>query len=142
MSGDKKSSDFAAKPRRLEGSAGFSLVEILVALTITLVVVMALAAGTAAVSRMSGNSAGLVRQTASMEEVATSLSVIPWANLPAGTACDTATGGYERCVTTTNVNSKTKQFTIVVTPEDPRIAPDTLVVERGSASTTNPFNSP
>jgi hypothetical protein len=101
---------------------------------------MALAAGTAAVSRMSGTSAGLVRQTASMEEVATSLSVIPWANLPAGTACDTATGGYERCVTTTDVDARTKAFTIVVTPDDPRLAADTLVIERGLGAGQNPFN--
>jgi prepilin-type N-terminal cleavage/methylation domain-containing protein len=132
-----------ALKRRLATKRGFSLVEIMVALTITLIVVMALAAGTAAVARMSGNAAGLVRQTASMEEVATSLSVIPWANLPAGTTCDTVTGGgAQRCVTTTNVNTKTKRFTIIVTPEDPRVPPDTLVVERGRGTVTNPFNSP
>jgi prepilin-type N-terminal cleavage/methylation domain-containing protein len=125
----------------VRGREGFSLIEIMVALTITLVVVMALAAGTASVSRMSGNAAGLVRQTASMEEVATSLTAIPWANLPSGTTCDTATGGYERCVTATDVNSRTKSFTIIVTPEDPRLPPDTVVVERGLAAGSNPFNS-
>ena len=124
----------------IQGREGFSLVEIIVALTITLVVVMALAAGTASVARMSGNAAGLVRQTASMEEVASSLSAIPWASLPSGTTCDTATGGYERCVTTTDVDASTKSFRIIVTPEDPRLPPDTVVVERGLAAGSNPFN--
>ncbi len=124
-----------------DSEGGFSLVEIMVALTITLVVVMALAAGTAAVARMSGASGGLVRQTASMEEVASSLSAVPWANLPSGTACDTAAGGYQRCVTTVDVNARTKRFTVIVTPEDPRLAPDTLVIERGLGAGSNPFNS-
>jgi prepilin-type N-terminal cleavage/methylation domain-containing protein len=130
--------------RNVAGSCeGFTLVEVMVALTITLVVVMSLAAGSATMARMSGASAGLVRRSASMDEVATAVATMPWADLPSGTTCEDVSGDfpYERCVSVSNVSSKRKQITVVITPEDPRTPPDTITMERGRVATTKPFGS-
>lgn len=128
----------------VECRRGFSLVEIMVALTITGVVIMSLAAGAAAVARMSGQSASLVRRAAAVDETAGALASMPWSDLPTGTVCDTVVGdfSYERCVTATDVTTKKKEFTITVTPNDPQIAPDTATVERGRILTVNPLNVP
>ena len=129
------------QPKAVESQGGFSLVEIVVALTIMLVAVMSLAAGTAAVARMSGGSADLVHRSASMDDYAGALSTMPWSELP-GTSCETISGDYtyERCVTVTNVSASEKQFVITVTPENPRISPDTITIERGRPLGSNPLN--
>lgn len=126
----------------LRSREGFSLIEVMFAITITLVVVMSLAAGTATVARMSGASAGLVRRSAAMDQVAVAVATIPWADLPSGTECEDVTGDfpYERCITATDVSAREKQFTVVITPDDPRIAPDTITLDRGRAAGQNPFN--
>ena len=130
------------QPEAMESQGGFSLVEIVVALTIMLVAVMSLAAGTAAVARMSGGSADLVRRSASMDDYAGALSTMPWSELPSGTSCETISGEYtyERCVTVTDVSSSEKQLLITVTPENPRISPDTITIERGWPLGSTPLN--
>ena len=130
------------KQEAVESRGGFSLVEIVVALTIMLVAVMLLAAGTAAVARMSGGSADLVHRSASMDDYASALSTMPWSELPSGTSCETFSGEfpYERCVTVTNVSASEKQIVVTVTPENTRISPDTITIERGRPLGSNPLN--
>jgi type II secretory pathway component PulJ len=126
----------------IESREGFTLVEIMVALTITLIVVMSLAAGSATVAKMSGGSAGRVWRSASMDEAATAIATMPWADLPSGTTCDDVSGDFphEQCISVSDVSSKRKQITIVITPDDPNVAPDTITMERGRVVTQNPFN--
>ena len=124
-------------------SSGFSLVEILVALTVMVVVLTSLAAGSAAVAGMSNGSADRVQRSAAKEDFASALATMPWASLPSGTTCDTISSAfpYERCVTVTDVSSREKQLQIIVTPENHRISPDTVTIERGMALGDNPFDA-
>ena len=127
---------------RPEGSAGFTLVEILVALTIMMVTITSLAAGTAAVARMSGGSADRVHRSASIDDFAGALSTMPWAELPSGTSCDQIAGEfpYQRCVTVTDVSAREKQLVITVTPDNLRSSAETITTERGRALGSNPLN--
>lgn len=121
---------------------GFTLVEVLVAMTLTLIAVTAFAAGTAAVARLSSGSTGMVQRSASLSEYVAELYATPWADLPA-TGCEDIGGvyPYERCVTVTDVTARRKQITVTVTPDDPRMPSDTMTIERGLTAGTNPFSS-
>ena len=121
---------------------GFSLVEVLVAITIMAVVLMSLAVGTAAVARMSNGSADRVHRSASKDDFASSLAMMPWSQLPTGTSCDTISGDfpYERCVTVTDVSAKEKLLEIIITPDNQRISPDTIVIERAMSLGPNPLD--
>lgn len=126
----------------VKGQAGFSVVEVLVALTFTLITVTAFAAGTAAVARLSATSSGLVQRSASLSEYVAELYATPFNDLPA-TGCEDVAGDYpyERCVSVTDISARRKQITVTVTPDDPRMPADTMTIERGVAVGTNPFSS-
>lgn len=120
---------------------GFGLIEIVVALTIMMVVLTSLAKGTAGVARMSNGSADRVQRSAAIDDFSGTLSAMPWDQLPTGTSCETISGEfpYERCVTVTDVSLKEKQLLITVTPTNPRIAPDTVIIDRGRPLGSDPF---
>lgn len=124
---------------------GFGIVEVLVALTIIIFCTLSVAAGTAAVARMSGGSAGSVQRTAAMTDFVGYLSTMPWRDLPdAGETCEDVTGSFphERCVTVEDLSQVRKRLTAVVDPDNPRVSPDTLSVERGRPLGANPLNAP
>lgn len=122
---------------------GFSLVEVLVAITIMMVVLVSLAGGSAAVARMSNGSGDRIQRSASRDDFASALSTMPWGQLPSGTSCESFTGEfpYERCVTVTDVSAREKQLQIIVTPDNHRISPDTVIIERAMALGSNPLNT-
>ncbi len=129
-------------PKVWRGREGFSLVEIMVALTIMLIALGSLAGATAVVARMSNGSGDLVHRSGTTDDLANALSVMPWDQLQAGTSCETIAGEFphERCVTVTDVSPREKRIFATVTPENPRVRPDTIALERGLALGPNPFN--
>lgn len=138
----RKNAEIATDQARVARERGFSIVEVLVAMTLTMIAVTAFAAGTAAVARLSAGSTGLVQRSASLSEYVAELYAMPFADLPS-TGCVDVAGeySYERCVTVTDLSARRKQITITVTPDDPRMPADTMTIERGVAVGTNPFSS-
>lgn len=134
----------ASTGRRLRSERGFGIVEVLVALTVILFCMMSVAAGSAAVARMSGGSAGTVQRAAAMGDLIGYLSAMPWNDLPAegDSGCVEVSDPYphQRCLEIDDVSKWRKRIVAIVVPGDPRVAPDTLVVDRGRPLGGNPLS--
>jgi hypothetical protein len=53
------------------------------------------------------------------------------------------TGGtfpHSRCVTVSNVSTKTRRVRIIVTPTQPGVVPDSITIERHNAPVGNPLS--
>jgi prepilin-type N-terminal cleavage/methylation domain-containing protein len=123
---------------------GVSLVEVLVALTLMTVVLTALSGLTFRAARQTNQlSGGGYRQGVLVQET-NRLTAEPFANLPALAGCVTEAGGvfpHTRCVTVTNLSSTRRRATIIVTPAQPGVRPDTVIVERTNPPVGNPLST-
>ena len=126
---------------------GFTLVEILVSVSILSIGVMMLSALMARGARQSGAAAALTYQTTLLAAEAARYDAIPFTSLAAGTTCDTVTTPplpRIRCGTVTNINPKLRQVRVLVTPTgNPLLRPDSVVFERSiSGDAAPPLNLP
>jgi prepilin-type N-terminal cleavage/methylation domain-containing protein len=114
---------------------GFTLVEILVSITVLALGMVLLGNVLAKSTRTSRSASSLSYQTAIIAAEANRLDAVPFAQLAAGTVCDTSTAlplPRIRCSTVTVVNPKLRQLKIRVIPIDSlRIRADSLMFERG-----------
>lgn len=128
-------------------AGGFTLVEILVSMTILSIGVIALGTLMARGARSAGAAAALTYQTTVLAAEAARYDAIPFASLVAGTTCDTVTTAplpRIRCGTVTNINAKLRRVRVLVTPTgNPLLRPDSLVFERSiSGNAVPPLNTP
>ncbi len=128
-------------------AAGFTLVEILVSITILSVGILALGTLMARGARSAGAASALALQTSVLGAEAARYDAIPFTALAAGTTCDTVTTGQLpriRCGTITNINAKLRRVSIVVRPTgNPLLSADSVVFERSiSGSATPPLSTP
>ena len=128
-------------------NAGFTLVEVLVSITILAVGVLALGRLMANAARTGNAAAAVSYQTTVLAAVAARFDAIPFDQLAAGTTCDTiATPPLPRirCATIASINPKLRRVSVVVTPTDnPLLQPDSVVFERSiSGSATPPLSTP
>jgi len=128
--------------RRAPPSAGFTLIEILVSITILSVGVLALG-NLMARGAKSANAAGsLSYQTTVLGAEAARLDAVPFTQLIAGTTCDTVAAPplpRIRCATITNINPKLRRVSVVVTPTDnPMLQPDSVAFERSISGDAAP----
>jgi prepilin-type N-terminal cleavage/methylation domain-containing protein len=128
-------------------ASGFTLVEVLISITILAVGIMALGSLLGRGARSAGAASSLTYQTAVMAAEAARYDAIPFTALVAGTTCDTTTDPplpRTRCVTITNINPKLRQVSVVVTPTgNPLLRPDTLIFERSiSGDASPPLSTP
>lgn len=100
-------------------TGGFSLVEVLVSMTILSVASLAMGSLLVRATRAAGATSSEAHQTAAMSGTVARLDVLPFDALTAGTTCVTITAAefpYTQCTTINNVSSKVKLITIVITP--------------------------
>jgi prepilin-type N-terminal cleavage/methylation domain-containing protein len=129
----------------MESRGGFTLVEVLV--SITLLSVASLALGTLlfrAARQANATSAGSY-QTATLSGEAGRFDALPFDLLTAGTTCVTVTTPpfpHTRCTTVNNVSAKVKQVIIVVTPAGNALMhPDTTIFNRTKTGNGTPLKT-
>jgi prepilin-type N-terminal cleavage/methylation domain-containing protein len=127
-------------------SEGFTLIEILVSISILAVGILMLGTMLVRSAKTAEATSGVSYQVAIMAAEASRLDAVPFAQLAAGTACDTATT-YPlpriRCNTVTDINPKLKQVKVKVTPTgNPPLAPDSVMFERSISGNGTPLNTP
>ena len=122
--------------------AGFTLIEILVSVTILSVGILALGTLMGRGAKSAGAAAALSYQTTVMGAEASRYDAIPFTLLVAGTICDTVAAPplpRIRCSTVTNINPKLRRVSVVVTPTDnPLLQPDSVVFERSISGEAAP----
>ncbi|HWP38865.1 MAG TPA: prepilin-type N-terminal cleavage/methylation domain-containing protein [Gemmatimonadales bacterium] len=114
--------------------AGVTLVEVLIALGILSVVLVALGGLMFQVSLQTRRSAALSYRSAAAQKAQAYVEGLPWDSLGAAVGCVTETTGqltYSRCLTVQTVTTKLKRITVVLTSTGNLVAPpETLVVDR------------
>ena len=122
--------------------AGFTLIEILVSITILSGGILALGTLMGRGARSAGAAAALSYQTTVMGAEAARYDAIPFTLLTAGTTCDTVAAPplpRIRCATITTINPKLRRVSVVVTPTDnPLLQPDSVVFERSISGDAAP----
>ncbi|MEX2527057.1 MAG: prepilin-type N-terminal cleavage/methylation domain-containing protein [Gemmatimonadota bacterium] len=124
---------------------GFSLLEVMVAITLLAVILTALTGASFSLVRYSQISGGMVQRGAAAAEFAGYLTSAPWDSLPTASECTSvADPGFphDRCVTVVELNPNAKRFTVIIVPANTHIPPDSSVVQRGKGGGGNPFNNP
>lgn len=127
---------------RARQAAGFTLIEILVSVTILSGGILALGTLMGRGARSAGAAAALSYQTTVMAAEAARYDAIPFTLLAAGTTCDTVAAPplpRIRCATITSINPKLRRVSVVVTPTDnPLLQPDSVVFERSISGDAAP----
>ena len=122
--------------------AGFTIVEIIVAMVLLGIVVTTIAGANVAILR---RNAGVSRSSVSaltLVRDANRLSVLPYDSLSSRAGCTSVPAQpnpYTRCITVSTSGS-TKTVTIVLTPTSSIYRPDTVVIRRTKPITSTPFD--
>lgn len=125
---------------------GFTLIEVLVSMTILSIASLAMGSMLVRSTRAAGATSSAAHQTAAMTGAMARLDVLPFASLTAGTTCVTVAAvefPYTQCTTINNVSSKVKLVTVVVTPSgNVLMQPITTSFKRTISGNGNPLNTP
>lgn len=126
---------------------GFTLVEVLVSMTVLSLGLVALGALLVRSARQATAASSTVYQTAALSEEVARLGAMPFASLAAGTTCVTVTAHplpHTRCTTITDVSAKVKTVKVKVTPSgNPLLSADSTMFERSIAGpATPPLSTP
>jgi prepilin-type N-terminal cleavage/methylation domain-containing protein len=126
---------------RIVGSGnaeGFTLVEVLVSMTLLSVASLTLGTLLLRSAKLAGATSASSYQTAALSAEAARMSALPFDSLPAGTTCVNLTGPLPgtRCTTVSTVSAKVKQVLIVLTPSNALMHPDTTTLRRTQATAT------
>ncbi len=123
--------------------AGFSLVEIVVAMVVLTLVLLGVAHLTFVLARGTSTVAGGVARGGILAQQVNQFAAMPFDSLKgkAGTlTVNTPPLPYTRTVTVDSLSPKLRRVTIIVTPLNPAIKADTLVLQRTKPS-ANPFRT-
>jgi len=124
--------------------AGFTLLEIMVAIVLLGLVLAGVAQLNFALARrFYGLSAGAARDGVLAQQV-NQFAALPFDSLKAKAGTITVNKPplpYSRKVTVDSLSPKLRRVTIVVTPLNPVIRPDTVILQRSKPG-NNPFNKP
>lgn len=127
-------------------TGGFTLVEVLVSMTILSVASLAMGTLLFRATRAAGATSAAAHQTAAMSGVVARYGVLPFDNLVAGTTCVTVTTGefpHSECTTINNISPKVKLVTIVVAPSgNVLMQPVTTSFRRTISGNGNPLKTP
>jgi prepilin-type N-terminal cleavage/methylation domain-containing protein len=114
--------------------AGVTLVEVMIALSILSIVLIALAGLMFQVSQQTRRSAALSYRGAAAQLAQAYVEGLPWDSIPGAVGCASLTAGqlaYTRCLTVQDVGTGLRRVTVVLTSTGNLVAPpDTLVVDR------------
>ena len=133
-------------PSPLRKSKGFTLVEVLISMTVLSLGVVALGTLLVRSAKQATAASSVVYQTAALSEEVGRLGAMPFALLAAGTTCVTVTTPplpHTRCSTITDVNAKRKTIKVKVTPTgNALLTADSTMFERSVSNTGTPLNTP
>jgi prepilin-type N-terminal cleavage/methylation domain-containing protein len=125
--------------------AGFTLIEVMVSLTILAIGILVLGGLLTRSARSAEAASAVSYQIATMGAELARNDAIPYAQLVVGTVCDTVTTQpfpRIRCVTVTDLSATRRRVSVVVTPTDnPLLRRDSIVVER-STRLNSPLKTP
>jgi prepilin-type N-terminal cleavage/methylation domain-containing protein len=120
--------------RLSRSTGGFTLIEVLVSITILSVASLAMGSMLVRATRAAGATSSAAHQTAAMSGAVARLDVLPFDALIAGTTCSTVTAvefPYTNCATINDISSKVKLVTVVITPSGNLLMrPDTTAFRR------------
>ena len=123
---------------------GFTLVEVMVSMTLLSVGALALASMLVRATRQAGAASSTAYQTAMISGEVSRLGATPYDLLDEGTTCVTITDPFPgtRCTTINSVSTKVKQVTVVVTPSgNPLLHPITTTFTRAISGNGNPLKT-
>ena len=125
---------------------GFTLIEVMVSLTIVAVGVLALGGLLVRSVRTAEAASAVPLQTATLATEAGRLDAVPFDLLVAGTTCDTVTAmpfPQIQCATISDISAKLRQVKVVVTPTgQPPLPADSVMFERSISGNGTPLNTP
>jgi hypothetical protein len=129
-------------PLTARNRRGAVLVEVIVGMTVMVIGLTGVAGMTVAAGKRAGGLTGAGGRTAVQTHVVDQLMVLPYAQLPAQAGCAsilTMPFPHRRCVSVSDVASDRRQITVVFTPSNRTLRPDTVVFERANAVPPSPF---
>jgi prepilin-type N-terminal cleavage/methylation domain-containing protein len=129
-------------PSRKTG--GFTLVEVMVSMTLLSVGSLALASMLVRATRQAGAVSANSFQTAMVSAEVSRYDATPFELLTVGTTCTSITTPFQgtRCTTINDLSSKVKQVTVVVTPSgNPLLHPITTSFTRSISGNGNPLKT-
>lgn len=127
-------------------AAGFSLVEIMVAMVILSLTAVTLAPLMLGATRTARGAEAMLYEQAVLSTEVGRLNALPFDSLSTGTACLTTAAAplpHTRCTTVTSLSSTVYRVKVIVTPSGGSILkPDTVTFDRTQSSASNPLNTP
>jgi len=126
------------------GERGVSLIEIMMALAILSVVLLALGGLMFQVARHTRLSTAVSYRSVALESATSWVQALPWDSLPVSIGCtDSLTAGafmYTRCVELVSTSPTSRLARVIISPTGALQAPpDTVTVERTKARDPSPF---
>ena len=133
----------AARRRRMRGRAGFSLLEVMVAMTMLSIILMSLAKISTAISVRSRSNDLVAKRSAILTLEANKFGAMPFDSLRAfsTTSVTRTLGGfaYTRTLTVTNTGSTLSTVKIVITPTLSTTLKDSVTFDRTKPATSTPL---
>jgi prepilin-type N-terminal cleavage/methylation domain-containing protein len=129
----------------LRRSRGFTLIEVMVSMTILAIGVLALGTMMARSSHTADAASAASYQTALMAKEVAYYDALPFDNLVVGTTCTTTTTHplpNTLCVVIATVSAKVKSVKVRLRPTDTTIPADSTMFERSKSGFGNPLNTP
>ena len=131
--------------RMSQPTGGFTLIEVLVSMTILSVASLAMGTLLVRATQAAGATSSAAHQTAAMSGAVARLDVLPFDALVAGTTCVTVTTvefPHTECTTINDISSKVKLVTVVVTPSgNVLMQPVTTSFRRTISGNGNPLKT-
>jgi prepilin-type N-terminal cleavage/methylation domain-containing protein len=124
---------------------GFTLVEILVSVTLLSVASLSLGTMLFRSARLANATSAASYQTAALSGTAARLDALPFDALAAGSTCVTVNSQpfpHTQCTTVANSSARVKTITIVVTPTGSSLTPpDTTIITRTISGNGTPLKN-
>jgi prepilin-type N-terminal cleavage/methylation domain-containing protein len=123
---------------------GFSLIELLVTMSMLSVMLVGLVPLTRRLASLSNESIVRTQRLAALAGEVQRVETLPFDSLAIGRICRVAgsSAPYTACISVTAQNQRTLTIVVTVAPHGGQIGPDTAVLERSRSGGSNPLDLP